>query len=187
MAGTQKKGSLIVISGPSGAGKGTIVGHLLDDENIELSVSCTTRPPRPHEKDGVNYFFKRSDEFNNMVVSNSFLEHANVFGCQYGTPKDRVLERLEAGKHVILEIDVQGAMQVKGNYKDAVLIFIMPPSEEELLKRLRGRGTESERQIEQRIAQAREEMAVKDQYDHIVINDDLNQAIEEVQEIIRNL
>ncbi len=187
MFGEHRKGKLVVISGPSGSGKGTIVDNLLDDENVELSVSCTTRPPRAHEKDGVNYFFKREDEFNNMVVSHSFLEHANVFGCQYGTPKDRVLSRLEQGKNVILEIDVQGAMQVKKNFPEAVLIFIMPPSQEELAKRLRGRGTETEAQIEKRLSTAKEEIGQSEEYDHIVVNDDLDTAVEEIREIIKGL
>lgn len=182
-----KKGKLIVISGPSGAGKGTVVDRLLDDDNVELSISCTTRAPRPHEKDGVNYFFKREDEFDDMIVGNSFLEHAQVFGCQYGTPKQRVIERLDQGKNVILEIDVQGALQVKENFSDALLIFIMPPSEEELLNRLRNRGTESREQIEERISKARGEMAQTGRYDHIVVNDDLDVAVAGVREIIGKL
>ncbi len=185
--GGGKKGKLIVISGPSGAGKGTVVDRLLDDENVELSISCTTRAPRPHEKDGVNYFFKREDEFNDMIVGNSFLEHAQVFGCQYGTPRQRVMERLAQGKNVILEIDVQGAMQVKENFNDALLIFIMPPSEEELLNRLRNRGTESKEQIEERISKAKGEMAQTDRYDHVVVNDDLEVAVAQVREIIGKL
>jgi len=183
----QKEGKLIVISGPSGAGKGTIVERLLDDDNIEVSISCTTRQPRPHEKDGVNYFFKREDEFNNMVVSNSFLEHANVFGCQYGTPKGRVLDRLKEGKNVILEIDVQGALQVKQNFEEAVMIFIMPPSKDELLERLKGRATETPAQIEKRISKAQEEMDQTDRYDYVVVNDDLDTAVREVREIISGL
>ena len=182
----QKKGKLIVISGPSGSGKGTIVEKLLDDKSIELSVSCTTRPPRPHEKDGVNYFFKREDEFNDMIVSNSFLEHAQVFGCQYGTPKAVVLKKLDQGKNIILEIDVQGAMQVKGNYDDALLIFISPPSDEELLTRLKKRGTETEAQIKKRFSKAKEEMAYMDKYDFTVVNDVLEDAVKEIKDIIKN-
>lgn len=185
----EKKGSLIVISGPSGAGKGTIVDQLLDDDTakLELSISCTTRQPREHEKDGVNYFFRTEKEFNNMVVGNSFLEHANVFGCQYGTPKDKVLKKLEEGKNVILEIDVQGAMQVKQNYEDAVLIFIMPPSKEELLERLKKRATETPAQIEKRISKAQDEMDQTDRYDYVVVNDDLDAAVEEIKGIINQL
>ncbi len=182
---TVKKGKLYVISGPSGTGKGTIVERLLDDDNIELSVSCTTRQPRAHEKDGINYFFKREEDFNNMVISNSFLEHAKVFSCQYGTPKDKVLEKLETGKNVILEIDIQGAMQVKKNHPGAVLIFILPPSEEELLRRLTARGTETKEQINIRFARAKEEMSYADEYNHQIVNDDLEEAVEELREIIR--
>ncbi|MEG0584853.1 MAG: guanylate kinase [Christensenellaceae bacterium] len=181
-----KKGSLIVISGPSGCGKGTIVEKLIEDKNIEISVSCTTRNPRPHEKDGVNYFFKTQDEFDVMVKNDDFLEYANVFGCSYGTPKQRVLERLADGKNVILEIDVQGAMQVKQNYPQAIMIFIMPPSEEELLKRLRGRATETEEQINKRFGKARSEMALVDKYDYKVVNDDLDAAVAQVKEIINS-
>lgn len=183
----KRPGKLVVISGPSGSGKGTIVEKLLDEPNVELSVSCTTRAPRSHEKDGVNYFFKREDEFNNMVVSNSFLEHAQVFGCQYGTPKDRVLKKLKEGKNVILEIDVQGAMQVKDNYADALLIFILPPSEEELLRRLEGRGTETKTQIEKRFAKAKEEMGYAEKYDYRVVNDKLEDAVKEIKAIMKNL
>ncbi len=181
---SERKGKLIVISGPSGSGKGTIVEKLLDDESIELSVSCTTRQPRPHEKDGVNYFFKRKNEFDDMVVSNKFLEHANVFGCQYGTPKERVLKKLSDGRNVILEIDVQGAMQVKKNFAEAVLIFIMPPSEDELLRRLRGRATETEEQIKTRFSKAKDEMAYAEQYDYTVVNDKLEDAVLEIKKIV---
>lgn len=181
---SEKKGKLIVISGPSGSGKGTIVEKLLDDDSVELSVSCTTRKPRPHEKDGVNYFFKRDEEFKEMLVSQKFLEHAKVFGCQYGTPKERVLKKLDEGKNVILEIDVQGAMQVKKNFGEALLIFIMPPSEKELLKRLRGRGTESEEQIKTRFSKAKEEMAFAQQYDYTVVNDKLEDAVLEIKKIV---
>ncbi len=181
-----EKGKLIVISGPSGSGKGTIVDRLLNEDNIELSISCTTRQPRANEKNGVNYFFKREDEFNNMIVSDSFLEHAEVFGCKYGTPKKRVLEKLELGKNIVLEIDVQGAMQVKKNFSEALLIFILPPSEEELLKRLKGRATETEEQIKTRFAKAKEEMAYADQYDYQVVNDNLDDAVHEIENIIKN-
>ncbi len=178
-------GKLVVISGPSGAGKGTIVDRLIDDENIELSVSCTTRKPRDHEKDGVNYFFKREEEFVDMIVSHAFLEYADVFGCKYGTPKTKVLDKLKAGKNVILEIDVKGAMQVKENYPDAMLIFILPPSEQELLRRLRGRNTETEEQIRIRFNTAKEEMDYADKYDYKIINDNLETAVKEIQDIIK--
>ncbi|MGI6154193.1 MAG: guanylate kinase [Christensenellaceae bacterium] len=181
----KQRSLLIVLSGPSGSGKGAIVEKLLEKDNtLELSVSCTTRRPRAHEKDGVNYFFKNREEFDNMVVSNAFLEHANVFDCSYGTPKDYVLKKLEEGKNVILEIDVQGAMQVKKNYENAVMIFILPPSKEELERRLRGRGTETELQIRKRIGKAESEMEMAKEYGHCVVNDDLDAAVDEVLQII---
>ena len=181
MGGT---GKLSVISGPSGAGKGTIVDQLLKSGKYELSISCTTRAPRGQEKEGVNYFFKSREEFERMISEHKFLEYADVFGCYYGTPKDYVLGKLGEGKNVILEIDVQGALQVKKNYPDAVMIFILPPSEEVLLARLRGRGTETEEQIGRRFGKARAEMELADQYDYSVVNDDLMTAVAEVREMI---
>lgn len=181
----KEKGKLIVISGPSGCGKGTIVERLLQkDADIELSISCTTRLPRGGEQDGVNYFFKTHEEFQKMIKDNAFLEYADVFGKCYGTPKEYVLGKLNQGKSVILEIDVQGAMQVVKNYPQAVTIFILPPSEEILLKRLRGRGTETDEQIEKRFGKARAEMEYAQQYGYRVVNDDLDVAVDEVRNII---
>ena len=181
----KEKGKLIVISGPSGCGKGTIVERLLQkDADIELSISCTTRLPRSGEQDGVNYFFKTHEEFQKMIKDNAFLEYADVFGKCYGTPKEYVLGKLNQGKSVILEIDVQGAMQVVKNYPQAVTIFILPPSEEILLKRLRGRGTETDEQIEKRFGKARAEMEYTQQYGYRVVNDDLDIAVDEVRDII---
>ena len=180
-----EKGELIIISGPSGSGKGTIVGQLLEtDDSVELSVSCTTRQPRGTEKEGVNYFFKTEEEFEKMIEEGEFLEYARVFGRYYGTPKRYVLHQLENGRNVLLEIDVQGAMQVKNNYPQARMIFILPPSEEVLLQRLRGRGTETEEQIDKRFGEARREMTFADRYDYRVVNDDLQRAVEEVKRII---
>lgn len=179
-------GRLIVISGPSGAGKGTIVDKLLSDSRYELSISCTTRAPRGQERDGINYFFKTREEFEKMIAENKFLEYADVFGGYYGTPKDYVLDKLESGKSVILEIDVQGALQVKKNYPEALMIFILPPSEEVLLARLRGRKTETEEQISKRFGKARAEMEFADKYDYTVVNDDLMTAVDEVKNIIKN-
>lgn len=180
----ENPGKLIVISGPSGAGKGTIVEQLLSDGRYELSISCTTRAPRGQEKEGVNYFFKSKEEFERMIAEHKFLEYADVFGKYYGTPKDYVLDKLEQGKYVILEIDVQGALQVKENYPDALMIFILPPSEEVLLERLRGRRTETEEQVVKRFGKARAEMAFAEKYDYTVVNDDLRTAVDEVKNII---
>lgn len=182
----QKTGKLIIISGPSGAGKGTIVEQLLKDGSYELSISCTTRKPRGQEREGVNYFFKTPEQFRKMIDENAFLEYADVFGCCYGTPKEYVLNKLSQGKNVILEIDVQGAVQVKENYPQAMMIFILPPSEEILLERLRGRGTETEEQIAKRFGKAKTEMAYADRYGYKVVNDDLMTAAEEIRSIIQN-
>lgn len=181
-------GHLYVISGPSGVGKGTIINELLKDSslNLTLSVSCTTRKPRPNEIEGVNYYFLTEDTFETLINEGNFLEYANVFGSYYGTPKDKVLEKLQNGVNVLLEIDVQGAMQVKKNYKDAILIFIMPPSEEELLNRLKGRATETPEQIERRILQAQSEMNYKDKYDFIVVNDKITDTVAEIKSILNN-
>ncbi len=177
-------GKLIVLSGPSGAGKGTIVDQLLKNGEYELSISCTTRAPRGQEKEGINYFYKPKEEFEKMIAEGKFLEYADVFGCYYGTPRDYVLGKLEQGKSVILEIDVQGALQVKENYPQAIMIFILPPSEEVLLERLRGRGTETDEQIAKRFGKAKAEMELACRYDYSVVNDDLMTAVEEIRRII---
>lgn len=182
-----QKGKLVVISGPSGCGKGTIVDKLLkQDDSLQLSISATTRAPRSIEKEGINYFFKSQEAFSQMIADDAFLEYADVFGKYYGTPKDYVLGKLEQGKNVILEIDVQGAMQVIKNYPQAVTIFILPPSEEALLNRLKGRGTETEEQIMKRFGKAKAEMEYAQQYGYRVINDDLDTAVAEVKSIIDN-
>lgn len=180
----KRKGRLIVLSGPSGAGKGTVIRELARRRPLELSVSCTTRAPRPGEKDGREYYFLTPAEFAARAASDGFLEHAEVFGNSYGTPRDIVLSRLEDGQDVLLEIDVQGAEQVKKNYPPAVRIFLMPPSEEELLRRLKGRGTETEEQVHTRFAAARQEMAQAAHYDHVIINDQVNRAADEIEAIL---
>ena len=176
------KGLLIVISGPSGAGKGTICKELLSRhiENIELSISATTRLPRNGEVEGISYFFKSKDDFLYMIQNNDLIEYAHVYGNYYGTPKKYVLDKIDEGKDVILEIDVQGAMKVKQNYPDAVFIFIMPPSYEELKHRILSRGTETLADIEKRMHSAYEEIKSAANYGYIVINDDVKKATDKV-------
>ena len=170
-------GQLIVLSGPSGAGKGTLVRELLKRRKADLSVSCTTRAPRPNEVDGVSYFFVTPDEFARRERLGDFLESAEVFGNHYGTPRQEVVEKLRQGKDVILEIDVQGAMQVKSRFPDARLVFVEPPSMEELSARLHGRGTETDDQIELRLANAQDELSHAADYDFTVVNDNLEDAL----------
>ncbi|MDD4311018.1 MAG: guanylate kinase [Eubacteriales bacterium] len=181
-----RKGLLLVISGPAGVGKGTINISLISrNSDIRMSVSATTRPPRPGEIDGVHYFFKTEEEFQNMINSGAFLEYMRVFNTHYyGTPKSFVEQELAEGRSVILEIDVQGAMRVKAAYPDAVLIFIAPPSMSELKSRLIHRGTESSEAIDRRFETAYQEMKYINQYDYIVVNDILDLAIARTEDII---
>ena len=179
------RGVLIVISGPSGAGKGTICKALLEKhQNIYLSVSATTRSPRDGEIDGINYYFLTKESFEEKVAQNGFLEYANVHGNFYGTPKVNVEKMLEEGKDVILEIDIQGALQVKENFKEGVFIFILPPSMEELKKRIIKRGSETEESLMTRFKNAYKEINYVSKYNYAVVNDTLELAVSKVESII---
>ncbi len=181
----QSRGKLFVISGPSGAGKGTLRKELFRRvPGLVYSVSVTTRKPRAGEKDGVDYFFISKEEFERMKRKGELLEWAEVHGNLYGTPRKFVESKLEEGKSVVLEIDVQGALQVKRSFPEAVLIFILPPSEEELIRRLKKRGTETEKEMELRLKNAQWEMDKMDIYDYAIINDDVEQASDELVKIV---
>lgn len=181
-----KKGLLFVISGPSGVGKGTICKKLLERrKELKLSVSVTTRAPRPGEIEGVNYFFRSEEQFQDMIERDEFLEYMCVFGKNhYGTPKAYVAEQRAQGNDVILEIDVNGALNVKKRCPDAVMIFIAPPSMETLKKRLVGRGTETEEAVERRFTEAVKELAAAGEYDYIVVNDSLDKAVKDTESIL---
>ncbi len=182
-----KKGRLFIISGPSGAGKGTLREKALDDiKNLVYSISCTTRKPREGEVDGVQYRFITHEKFKEDIAKNLFLEYAHVHADFYGTLKADVIKELDAGNDVLLEIDVQGALQVREKIPDAILIFIAPPSIQELEKRLRDRHTESEEALKLRLSNAAKELALKDKYDYVVINDDLERASDELRKIFGN-
>jgi len=179
-----KKGKFIIISGPSGVGKGTICNVLLKELNAWYSVSMTTRGIRDGEVDGVNYYFISKDEFKKRIEDGKLLEYNIYNDNYYGTPKDKVLEKLEQGIDVFLEIDVNGARNIKNMFNDALLIYISPPSIEELKERLISRGTENLEVIENRLKIASEELKQVDFYDYVVVNDDLQEAISKVRDIV---
>ena len=174
---------LLVISGPSGVGKGTMVERLLKSEDFELSVSCTTRKPRPTEVDGKSYFFITKEEFQKRIKENGFLEYDEHFDTFYGTPRAFVEEKLK-NKSVMLEIDVIGALNVKESYPEAVLVILTPPDEEALKARLKGRRTETEAELERRLARVEFELSQKDKFDYVVVNDDLEETEKKLRQII---
>ncbi len=179
------KGRLFVISGPSGAGKSTVVFKAIEGRNdMCFSTSVTTRKPRPNEVDGREYFFVDLDRFREMVENDELLEHAEYVANSYGTPRKYVEDKLDSGLNVVLDIEVQGARQIKAKKPDAVFVFIIPPSMEELRRRLVARGTDSERAIEARLIRARQEYAEADFYDYIIVNDDADKAAKELSAII---
>ena len=182
-----KMGALVIVSGPSGSGKGTIMNEYFknyENDNSFLSISATTRSPRAGEKEGVNYYYKTKEEFEFMINNDGLAEWAEFCGNYYGTPKKAVLDMLEAGKNVILEIEVQGAMQVKESFPEAACVFVLPPSFTELRRRLVERKTESEEVIDIRLKRAKQEVLLIDNYDYILINDDLNIAVEKFHSIV---
>ncbi|MCF0228071.1 MAG: guanylate kinase [Parasporobacterium sp.] len=179
------KGVLLIVSGPSGAGKGTICNEIVRKypDEYSLSVSATSRAPRGEEKDGVEYFFKSREEFEKLIAEDKLLEYACYVGNYYGTPKQWVTDKLEQGVNIILEIDLQGAFQVSEKIPGTVLVFVMPPSMEELEKRLRRRNTETEAQILSRIERAREELDYADRYDYVITNDDVEKSVDMLHNI----
>ncbi|MCR5591087.1 MAG: guanylate kinase [Lachnospiraceae bacterium] len=179
------KGILVILSGFAGSGKGTIIRELLQKyDNYALSVSATTRAPREGEEEGVHYFFKTREEFKEMISRGELLEYAEYVGNFYGTPRAYVKEQLSKGKNVILEIETEGALSIKREYPDAVLIFVMPPSVEEIYNRLKHRGTESEEVIAKRMKKAGFEISVVDRYDFLMINDVLSESVEMFNAIV---
>lgn len=181
-----KKGILIVVSGFSGAGKGTLMKELLQNyDNYALSISATTRNPREGEIDGKEYFFKTVEEFEKMIAQDALIEYAKYVNNYYGTPRAYVEEQLKAGKDVILEIEIQGALKVKEKFPETLLLFVTPPDAETLRNRLVGRGTETMDVIESRMQRAAEEAEGMDAYDYLVVNDDLSVCVEEMHSIIQ--
>ena len=183
-----RRGKLIVLAGPSGVGKGSIVARLLAPlPDQELSISATTRQPRAREDEGRHYHFVEREVFDEMVEGGGFLEWADIFGERYGTPREPVARALAEGRDVLVEIDVQGARQVKAAEPEAFMVFITPPSLEELARRLRTRGSETDQQIVRRLAKASDELAAEPEFDVTVVNDDLETAAREVVEIVDRL
>lgn len=182
----EKKGLLTVVSGFSGAGKGTLMKGLLSKyDNYALSVSMTTRAPRPGEVDGREYFFITREQFEKNIEDGKLIEHAQYVGNYYGTPKDYVFEQLDAGKDVLLEIEIQGALQIKERFPDALLLFVTTKDAQTLIDRLKGRGTETEEVIYKRLKRAAEESEGIEEYEYLIVNDDLETCIEDMHDIIQ--
>lgn len=180
------KGFLLIISGPAGTGKGTVCKEILErNKDIIYSISATTRKPRVGEVDGVNYFFIDEEKFKTMVENDEFLEHAYVHTNYYGTPKKFVMDEVNNGEIVLLEIDVQGALQIKNNYSEAVFVFLLPPTMEELKNRIVKRGTETEEDINRRFENAFKELDFVGKYDYFVINDKIEDAVSDIEAIIK--
>lgn len=179
------KGALIVVSAPSGCGKSTILRRLMERrENLCFSVSATTRAPRPGERDGVDYFFVSREEFRHMILNDAFLEYAQYVGNFYGTPRAAVEAQLSRSRDVYLDIEVQGAMQVKRNRPETLLIFVMPPSMEELERRLTDRGDVAPEIVRRRLAEAEKEISMRDRFDFVVVNDAVERAADEISKLI---
>ncbi len=180
-----KKGQLYVFTGPSGTGKGTILGQVLErDKNVFLSVSATTRAPRGEEQDGVHYYFLTHEAFKEKIKQGAFLEYAQYVGNYYGTLEAPVDQQLAQGRDVVLEIEVQGAMQIHNKRPDAVMVFVAPPSMDELERRLRGRGTESDEKVQGRLQTARQEMGFANRFDYIITNDRLENAVADLLAVL---
>ncbi|WP_010649406.1 guanylate kinase [Oceanobacillus massiliensis] len=183
----EEKGILFILSGPSGVGKGTVRKRLFEEATeLQYSISMTTRNMRPGEVDGVDYFYKSNQEFENLIEQNQLLEYAKYVSNYYGTPRAYVEETLEKGQDVFLEIEVQGALQVKENFPEGVFIFLFPPSLEELKNRIVNRGTESQELVLNRLKEARKEIEMMDAYDYVVVNDHVEHAVDKVKAIIQS-
>ncbi len=186
MDNIERKGLVLVISGPSGAGKGTICKSLVNKrEDVHLSVSTTTRAPRAGEVEGINYHYITQEKFKSMIDNDELLEWAQIYGNFYGTPKSEILEQINRGINVVLEIEMQGAMQIKDLLPEAVFIFILPPSLDELKSRIIGRATETEEQINQRLSSALSEIRRISDYDYFIFNNVVEKSVEEIEEIIK--
>lgn len=187
MIKSKNTGQIIVISAPSGAGKGTIIKELLKNDNKTrwLSVSATSRAPREGEQEGINYYYLTEEDFKKKIREDYFLEYTNYAGNYYGTPKEYIKEKVEKGIDVILEIEIEGAMNVKRLIPEAMFIFIMPPSLKDLVKRLKGRGTESNEKIIKRFHEAYKEINEVTKYNYVVVNDEIDQAVDKIESIIK--